>query len=142
MVLQSGNGEAEGRWLLRMQEYKPGYRGGRQSLGTMKQVEEQESVRVEQEDLRTWDQEAQVPWSLGPSSLQDSYSEAKGLGKGLPFRCRWARPREVSSPLVKARSGWLLLAASLLVSSPRRLSEPQACRAQGAAASHSPRAGQ
>lgn len=85
MVLQSGNGEAEGRWLLRMQEYKPGYRGGRQSLGTMKQVEEQESVRVEQEDLRTWDQEAQVPWSLGPSSLQDSYSEAKGLGKGLTF---------------------------------------------------------
>lgn len=56
----SGNGEAEGRWLLRMQEYKPGYGGdGRQSLGTMKQVEEQKPVRVEQDDLPTWDQEAQ-----------------------------------------------------------------------------------
>lgn len=73
-------------------------------------------------------------WSLG--SLK--YRPRSGT---TPFRWRWARPREVSSPLVRARSGWLLLAASLLLSSPRRLSEPQVCRAQGAA-SYSPRAGQ
>lgn len=73
-------------------------------------------------------------WPLGSLKF-------KPRSRIIPFLWRWARPREVSSPLVRARSGWLLLAASLLVSSPRRLSEPQVCRAQGAA-SHSPRAGQ
>lgn len=57
----------------------------------------------------------------------------------LPFLWRWA-PRGASSPLVRVPSSGLL-AASLLVSSPRRLSEPQVCRAQGVA-SHPPRAGQ
>lgn len=69
------------------------------------------------------------------------WNPESGPGVPAPFLWRWARPREVSSPLVRDASGGLLLAASLLASSPRRLSEPQACRAQGAA-SHAPRAGQ
>lgn len=49
----------------------------------------------------------------------------------LPFLCRWVWVREFSSPLVRARSGWLLLAASLLTSNPSFLSEPHFCREQG-----------
>lgn len=81
---------------------------------------------------------AEPPWQSRGSLGSLEFSLRSGVA---PFLWRWARPREVSSPLVSARSGWLLLAASLLVSSPRRLSEPQVCRAQGAA-SQSPRAGQ
>lgn len=105
--------------VVQVGEWKPSDR----SRGTLR-------APVEQSGLGGWNPES-----------GHGVPEVQARPRLAPFLWRWARPREVSSPLVRAVSGGLLLAASLLVSSPRRLSEPQACRAQGAA-SHSPRAGQ
>lgn len=67
----------------------------------------------------------------GHSDFRQARPRSPACCRLLPFLCRWVWVREFSSPLVRARSGWLLLAASLLTSNPSFLSEPHFCREQG-----------